>query len=166
LDLFLTTFHRDVDLSRPELTDARWIVASVPNNFRRGSRPKLNFSHGGFITSGLVKLQRHEVFVPSRTYFASQHNQIGRYPTSGGMAILLALDHLLPVCGAVYITGFSFFQGRSHYFQDRQIEPRNHDVIREAAMLAARLAPHLASGRVTIDPQMADHLGFHSRKAA
>ena len=49
--------------------------------------------------------------VPDVPDFAGRIRQIGRYPTTGAMAIFLALDHLATACTGVYITGFSFFDG-------------------------------------------------------
>lgn len=166
LDLFLSTFSGDVSLSQPVLNSARWLVASVPNNFVRGRQPRLNYRHGEQITAGIARLRRCEAFAPSREYFCRWMQQIGRYPTTGAMGILLALDYLLPSCGSIYVTGFSFFQGASHYFCSQQITPRNHDVDRERFLLRERLLPHVASGRIKLDDVLAGHLQIPQPKAA
>jgi hypothetical protein len=158
LDLFLTTFHNDVDLSNPALGQARLIIASVPYNFAKSRRRGLQQRHAEFIVGGLRQMGRREVFVPGTEYFTAARQQIGRYPTTGAMALLLSLDVLLPACGSLFVTGFSFFEGRGHYFHDQPVTAANHDPARERQWLCERLAPHVASGRVRLDEQMAAQL--------
>ena len=163
LDIFFTTFHDDVDVSNPALAQARFIVTSVPFNVTKRRGAGLQHRHAKFIAAGLRKMQRQEAFVPDEHYFLAAREEIGRYPSTGAMAILLAIDYLLPRCGPVSITGFSFFQGRSHYFSSRAVDPRNHDPEHERALLRRRLAPHLATGRVRVDDEMARQLQVHCR---
>jgi len=151
-DVFLSTFWQDIRLDNPAIQDARFLIAAVPNNFAKP--PPLQHRHGEPITAAMLNLKRKEVFAPAEAYFAEKCRQIGRYPTTGAMAIFLAMEHLLPVCSSVSITGFSFFAGRSHYFSDRDVVPTNHDMQAERAVLQEVLAPHLTSGRVTLDPIM------------
>ena len=74
------------------------------------------------------------------------------------MALFLALDFLLPACGPIYVTGFSFFEGRGHYFHDALVTAANHDPSREQFLFRERLAPHVASGRVRLDERLAAQL--------
>jgi hypothetical protein len=157
-DIFLTTFHGDVDLNNAVMGDARLIVASVPYNFAKCRRRGLQQRHGEFIVRGMRRMVRREVFVPDTDYFAAAKQVIGRYPSTGAMALLLALDFLLPVCGAIFVTGFSFFEGRGHYFHPGRVTAANHDPEREREFLRQRLTPHLASARVTLDERMEKHL--------
>ena len=73
-------------------------------------------------------------------------------------AILLALVQLADVCPQVHITGFSFFDGPTHYFSSKQITPRNHDIDSERRLLQKLLEPAIAGGRVSLDPIMNEHL--------
>lgn len=157
LDLFLSTFYHDVSFDNPLLGEAKYLIASVPNNLRKAG---LNWRHGQAITAGLRSLGRQEVFVPSLESFAEKRRQIGKYPTTGAMALYLALEHLVPVCGAIYVTGFSFFTGRSHYFSERQIVAANHDPEQERALFAELLRPRWRSGQISFDPQLAQALGY------
>ncbi len=163
LDVFLTTFHTDIELKRPELNSARLIVASVPFNWARRRSNTLKHRHAEFITLGLSQLRRREAYVPDATYFHSLQVSLGSYPTTGAMGLLLAVDFLLPVCERLYITGFSFFEGQSHYFGSQRIVPTNHNVEREQVLLFRRLAPHIQSGRVRIDDWL--RAKFHRRAA-
>ena len=158
LDVFLTTFHKDVELSRPQLESARWIVASVPFNWAKPRTGALKYRHAEFITLGLARLRRREAYVPDENYFHSLRQALGSYPTTGAMGLLLAVDFLLPVCPRIYITGFSFFEGRSHYFGEERITPGNHNLEREQAVLFRRLGPHIQSGRIRLDERMKSQL--------
>jgi hypothetical protein len=159
-DIFFTNFYHDVDVTNPEVRPARFVVASVPNNFARGPGRELIHRHGEHITVGLAKMDRRQVYAPGGEFLLAQRRRIGKYPTTGAMAIFLATEFLLRVCGAVYITGFSFFRGRSHYMSERQVVPINHDVAREELLVAERLLPHVRAGRVTLDPTMSAILKF------
>lgn len=162
-DIFFSTFWHDVRLESEAQRKAKWLIASVPNNFRK--RPEIHHRHGERITAGLLKLGRREVYAPDEACFARRFQQLGRQPTTGAMALFLAVDLLLPVCGRVHVTGFSFFQGRSHYFSNQRIVPSNHDPETEIRVLGELLAPHVAAGRITVDPLMAQYLQS-SRAAA
>lgn len=155
-DAFLSTFWHDVGLENEAQRGARWLIASVPNNFRK--RPEIHLRHGERITAGLVTLGRKEVFVPDESYFVRCSQQLGRQPTTGAMALLMVLDHLLAVCGPVYFTGFSFFHGKSHYYNDQQIVPANHELDAEIRLFRSLLASPVAAGRVTMDPVMSQYL--------
>jgi len=157
LDIFMSTFYHDVQLDPSLIAQARYLIASVPNNLRKRG---LNWRHGQAITAALQQLGRREVFVPSYESFDTKRRQIGKYPTTGAMALFLVLEHLLPVCGSIYVTGFSFFTGRSHYFGDQRVLPTNHAPDREQQLFADLLRPLWQSGRLTFDPQLAESLGL------
>ena len=159
LDVYLSTFYHDVRLDKALLAPARYLVASVPNNLRKRG---LNWRHGQAITAGLRGLGRREVFVPSLESFQSYRQQIGEYPTTGAMALFLAIEHLLPVCGTIYVTGFSFFTGRSHYFSQQQVAATNHAPDREQQLFANLLRQLWQSGRMTFDSHLTASLGFSS----
>jgi hypothetical protein len=160
LDIFFTTFHHDIALSHPALMHAPFIATSVPFNLTKRRSDGLQHRHAIFIATGLKRLRRKVAFVPSQVYFAAVRRSLGRYPSTGAMAILLAVDFLLPVCGNVFITGFSFFEGQGHYFHNGPVAPRNHDPQREQALLRLVLAPHVSSGRVQLDSYMSHQLGL------
>jgi Glycosyltransferase family 29 (sialyltransferase) len=157
-DIFISGFCHDVDLRRPELRAARYIVSSIPANFRKLPDLKIHTRGGEWITAGLLALGRRAAYAPDVTGFAGHVTSIGRYPTTGATAILLALEQLASTCPRVFITGFSFFEGPTHYFSSRQIVPRNHDICRERELLRTLLAPAVAGGRVSLDPVMHQHL--------
>jgi hypothetical protein len=158
LDVFISTFHSDVDLTNPALNEARFIVASVPNNGSKPRNSSLNYRHARFIARGLRTLGRDTAYVPEEAYFLSLRKTLGSYPTTGAMALLLAIDFLLPVCSRIYVTGFSFFTGRTHYFSGQHITPTNHNPSRERDLLSRRVAPHLLTGRIHLDDHMQSRL--------
>ena len=157
-DIFCSAFFRDVDLNRPELRQPRFIVASIPANFRKLPAQQIHTRGGEWITAGLIRLGRRVAYVPDVRGFAELIGQIGRYPTTGAMAIILALEQLVPACESIYLTGFSFFDGPTHYYSAQQIVPRNHDIASERRLLRSLLAPAVAGGRVALDPIMSRHL--------
>ncbi len=157
-DIFLSGFCQDVDFTRPELQVARFIVSSIPANFRKLPAMRIHTRGGEWITAGLIAMGRRRAYVPDVHNLAKRIRQIGRYPTTGAMAIFLALEQPGTVCRSVYITGFSFFDGPTHYFASQQIVPRNHDIANERTLLRELLAPAIVSGRVSLDPRMSEHL--------
>lgn len=162
VDIFLSSFFDDIDFSHPALPKVPLVIASIPNNFHKGNG--LKSRHGENITAGLMKLGRRDAYAPDGEFFQSKLAQIGQYPTTGAMALFLACEYLLGICGQVFVTGFSFFEGRTHYFSRRQIVPVNHNADREREVLRELLRPHLASGRIRLDPVMSEALS--RRRAA
>lgn len=170
-DIFITNFSaHTVKLDRPELRAARFILSSRPNSFQKYRRLGIRDVFGRNITSGMFKIGRHDVFSPPLNRFVEWTRQLGAYPTTGAMAILLVSDVLLNYCGHVYITGFSFFEGLKHYFNPTIVrEPIRHNLPDEKNLLRERLAGLVATGRVELDPIMSDHLwgpSFGLRRAA
>jgi hypothetical protein len=160
VDVFFTNFFTDIRYERSELGGVKHIVASVPNNFRKARRQQIHHRHSEHLVAGLRAMQRTEVFVPGWEEFRELVRQWGSFPSTGMMAVLFALDFL--PCARLYITGFSFFQGTAHYFPDQPASARNHDFFRERELFRTLLAPHLASGRVVVDPVMQGLLEFPS----
>lgn len=156
LDIFLTNFFTDICYERPLLQQAKFVVASVPNNFRKLRRRGIHHRHAEHIVAGLRALGRTEVFVPELEPFCERVREWGCFPSTGLMAVQFALDVLR--CERLYVTGFSFFQGRPHYFDDQPASARNHDFSHEQRYLRALLAPHVASGRVVVDARMQGQL--------
>jgi hypothetical protein len=152
VDVFFTNFFTDIRYERSELAEVKYVVASVPNNFRKVRRQHIHHRHAEHLVAGLRAMRRAEVFVPAYDNFRGLVRQWGAFPSTGLMAVLFALDFL--PCAKLYVTGFSFFQGTAHYFQDQPASARNHDFLRERELFRALLAPHLASGRVVVDPLM------------
>jgi hypothetical protein len=157
-DIFLTTFHSDVKLQNPAMWQAKFIVTSVPNNFRRQRSCGVLNTHGVQIAAGMQQLKRRQAFVPNWDYFLAKKELTGKYPTSGAMAIFLATEFLAARCRSIYLTGFSFFRGQSHYFSEQTVTPRNHDVEREEAVIREQLAPWISAGKVMLDERMAAQL--------
>jgi hypothetical protein len=157
-DIFLSGFCRDVDFTRPGLRQTRLVVSSIPANFRKLPERQIHTRGGEWITAGLLAMHRMVAYVPDVDEFYRHLRRIGRYPTTGAAAILLALGPLAAVCPRVFITGFSFFDGPTHYFSSRQIVPRNHDICTERMWLRQLLVPAIDSGRVSLDAVMQKHL--------
>lgn len=157
-DIFFTNFYHDIRYDNPAARKARFLVSSVPNNFRKRKRYGLHSRHAVHITRGVKELGGKEVFVPSISRFLNLVQRIGKYPTTGAMAIIFTLEYLAPFCGSIYLTGFSFFQGRSHYFDPRNVNVVNHAPAREKLLLRERIGGSLRSLRITMDPIMAQHL--------
>ena len=163
-DILLTNFYRDIDFSNPALQQAQVVVSSSPNNFQKTPERGLLIRHGELITTGMLKMGAREVFAPETEHFVGWIEQVGAYPTTGAVGIFLLLDYLLPVIKTAYLTGFSFFAGRSHYFNTAKIVPNNHNMDREKAILCTRLEREILEGKVSVDPIMKTHL--HSGQAA
>lgn len=157
-DVFLTNFWEDIDFVSPDAAGARFVASSMPNNFRTVRRRGVALRHGPMITAGMRKMGRREVFVPPLEWFLQRISQIGRYPTTGGVGVMLAVEHLLASARSLYITGFSFFEGRNHYFSQREKDTANHNVDREKQLLGELLLPLTASKRVTLDESMQSSL--------
>lgn len=159
-DVWLTNFYTDINFQNLDARKAKTLLSSSPNNFRKLRNRGISIRHGQLHTHALCKLGRREVFVPTLPWFEKQIAQIGRYPSTGACGILLLLEHLLPISGSIYITGFTFFQCRSHYFTQAVVDPStNHDAKREQSLLTDRLLPYIQNGRIQVDPIMADLLG-------
>lgn len=165
LDVFFTSFHHDIDLGNPVIDEARIIATSVPFNWLKRRSVGLRNRHAVSISSGLCHLRRPEAFVPQSDLCRQIRTAMGCNPTTGAMAVMLAIEFLLPVCRFVYFTGFSFFVGPAHYFDDRPVVPRSHNPSREMEYVRAMLAQPVATGRVHLDPFMMRQLGFASGRA-
>ena len=153
-DIFLTSFYTDIDYSNPSAREARWIVSSSPNNFFRSDRPQIPHRHATYITRGMKLLRRKKVFAPSYNLYSEQIELIGKYPTTGYMGLLLLSRVLLPMTSTVFITGFSFFSGKSHYFSRTRQCAANHSPDKEARLIFQFLKDGMASGRITVDSLM------------
>lgn len=159
-DVFLSTYYDDVNLQNEELAQAKLLISAMPYNLWRSRRQGVLHVHGAHIARALSKLERRQVFVPDWDFFLALKQQLGKYPTTGAMAVLLATNILSRVCRSIYFTGFSFFRGKSHYFRDQQTVPRNHDMQREEEVVRELLRPHVAAQKVLLDPQMSAQLNL------
>lgn len=163
VDVFVTNFFTDIRYERPELREAKYIVASVPNNFYKLRRHRIHHRHAEHIVAGLQSMRRTDVFVPQWGVFFDWVRQWGSFPSTGMMATLFALNFLK--WEKLYMTGFSFFQNSLHYFKDQPASPRDHNFVNEQKCLQTLLAPDVASGRVVLDPVMLDLLKLPARNA-
>jgi hypothetical protein len=155
-DIFLTNFFTDIDFGRPELRAVPLIAGSVPNNLRKARDAGLFHRHGEHLADGMARLARHEVFVPSEEEFHHARALSGGAPSTGFMALRLALGHLR--WRRIFLTGFSFFRGREHYFGDEAAPRPRHDFERERYVFAEALLPLIGEGRASVDAIMARHL--------
>jgi hypothetical protein len=155
-DVFLTSFFTDIRYRRPEITGVRQIVASVPNTFRKARRSFLHHRYAEHILEGMEQLDRREVFVPSLGTFFGACNTCQAVPSTGFMAILFALQYLR--WNRLLVTGFSFFRGREHYFNQPGAPRPRHDFERERLLVASMLMPLVADGGVRTDTVMQDDI--------
>ncbi|MDG2306272.1 MAG: glycosyltransferase family 29 protein [Candidatus Binatia bacterium] len=164
VDLYMSNFYvPDIDFTNPDIARARWILSSRPNIFRKPKQNNLDLRYGEQLTEGLERIGATTAYAPSLPYIQDVAAQLKNTPTTGMMALVLATDMLLPRCKSIYVTGFSFFEGKSHYFREANTTAfRNHNISSEKTILAKRLAPHIETGRVVCDPTVAKHLGFES----
>ncbi|MEM9657214.1 MAG: glycosyltransferase family 29 protein [Planctomycetota bacterium] len=153
-DVFLTNFWIDIDYSRPELAEVPIVVSSSPNNFRTRRRQGVTVRHAPLVNTGMAKMGRRVVFAPTLPWFVERIGSIGRYPTTGAVGAMLLTEYLLNFCHDAYVTGFSFFTGRNHYFSKRFRDTANHNVDRERRFLSDCLRPHLESGRIRVDDRL------------
>lgn len=165
VDVYMSNFYvPDIDFTNPDIGRASWIVSSRPNTFRKPKTHSLDLRFGEHITEGLCALDATGAYVPSLEYIRGLTEQVGNAPTTGMMAILLATEILLPRCQSVYVTGFSFFEGKSHYYKSAADDlSSHHNPQTEKTVLAQRLRPFFEDGRVTCDETVAAHLGFSDR---
>jgi len=162
VDVYMSNFYvPDIDFTNPDIGLARWVVSSRPNTFKKPKQDNLDLRYGEHLTEGLHRIGAKTAYVPTLDYIAKVAAQLHDCPTTGMMAILLGTDVLLERCASLYVTGFSFFEGKSHYFRDGDTAAfQHHNVTSEKTLLARRLAPYVEAGRVTCDPTVAKHLGF------
>lgn len=153
-DIFLSTYCDDVNLQNAELRQVKWLISSMPYNVLRHRSLGVPHVHGAHLARGLRQLSRRQMFVPDWDLFLATKRELGKYPTTGAMAALLATRVLSRVCRSIYFTGFSFFQGKSHYFRDAQTVPRNHDMQREQQFIRELFEPFVAAGRIRLDGSM------------
>jgi hypothetical protein len=149
-DVFLTNFFTDIRFDRPELAGIPHLVASVPNAFRKARRRLLHHRHAAHITTGLERLGRRDVSVPSDAEFAAACAACRAMPSTGLMALRFVLAHLR--FDRLFLTGFSFFQGPEHYFAHAGSPPTHHDFQRERSLVAAHVLPLVRTGRAACDP--------------
>jgi hypothetical protein len=152
-DIFFTSFFKDISFDRPELPSVAHVVSSVPNNLYKSASAHLFHRHSEQIAEGMERLRRREVYVPSPEAFRDACARCGAVPSSGFMAIEFVLRYLR--CRSVFITGFSFFRGREHYFDGVSSPPTRHDFNQERLVLAGLLSPLAAGGSVRTDAVMA-----------
>lgn len=155
-DVFLTNFFTDIRFDRPELAGVRHVVSSVPNAFRRRRHEHLHHRHAEHIATGLGRLSRREVSVPSATEFAAACAACHAVPSTGLMAVWFVLRHLR--FDRLFVTGYSFFRGPEHYFQDQASSGKLHDFAQERRLVARLLMPLVRAGRAACDPQLLDDL--------
>ncbi len=151
-DVFMTNFSPyTMDFSNPVIASASHLVSSRPNNFCIRRQQGLRHRMAKHLTDGMREIKRRCAFAPAPDYFADWTQRVGAYPTTGMMAVLFVLDALNDCVQSVFITGFSFFQGRSHYFSDAHVDAEQfHNLSRERLLLQ----PWLQDPRVQMDPTM------------
>ena len=125
------------------------MVASVPNNFHKARRSHLHHRHAEHIAEGMCRLGRKGVYVPSLYRFREACQACRAAPSTGFMAIMFTLHHLR--WRRLYVTGFSFFRGREHYFAGLAAPRPRHDFDRERLVLAGMLLPLIEAGTVITD---------------
>jgi len=157
-DIYMSNFFHDIDYDNPVIQTARLHVASRPNVFRKQAQIKQRF--GEQIARGMEFGNIDSVYAPELSVFTQWCEQLGQEPTTGLMAILLALDTLTSI-DRVYVTGFSFFEGKSHYFSDANVQPF-HNITDERILVCDRLRKEMMTRRVDCDPILTQNLGLEN----
>ena len=157
--IYISNFFDDIDFANPAIQDGRFHVSSRPNVFRKNRREFLFQRFGEQITRGMVEANLSSVFAPDTSVFSELTGKFGGEPTTGLMGLLLALDTLAPILKHVYVTGFSFFEGKSHYFSGQTVQPF-HNLNDERELICQRLREEAALGRVSCDPILSERLGL------
>lgn len=162
VDIYMSNFYvPDIDFTNPDIGKARWVISSRPNVFRKPKVHHVDLRYGEHLTEGLRAIGASTAYTPSLPYVLDVASRLRDTPTTGLMAILLATDVLLPRCASVYVTGFSFFEGKPHYFREGDTQAfRHHNVPSEKELIAERLSAYAKDERVTCDPTVAEHLGL------
>jgi hypothetical protein len=159
-DIYMSNFYYDIDFSNPSIEDARYHISSRPNVFRKSRKTNILQRFGEHITEGMLEGKIDLVYAPESELFSQWCQTLEREPTTGFMAIMLALETLSRVIDHVYVTGFSFFEGKSHYFSDATVDPF-HSVATERDLICRRLREEaMETGRFTFDPILSQKLGL------
>lgn len=160
VDVFMSNFYvPDIDFTNPDIRRARWIISSRPNTFQKPKVNNLDLRYGEHLTDGLYRIGATTAYVPTLDYIKNVAAELHDTPTTGLMALLLGTDVFLDTCASLYVTGFSFFEGKSHYFRDENTDmSRHHNLPTEKAILSKRLAPYADAGRIECDAVVAEHL--------
>lgn len=161
-DVYMSNFFHDIDFSNPAISGAGFHVSSRPNVFRKSKRRdngerQIQFRYGQHIARGMVLGGIRRVFAPSAKQFIDWFDTLGSEPTTGFTAIQLAMT--LPSIEQIYVTGFSFFEGKSHYFSDQNIQPF-HNIQDERSLLCGQLREEASRGRLTCDPILSQQVGI------
>ncbi len=157
-DVVITNFSRySIDFSNPGLRNCRMLVSSRPMNFLRHRKLGIEDRLGEHVTAGMKALRARHVFVPDLHYFTELTARLERYPTTGLMALHLVVDILSSHCRELFLTGFSFFDGRTHYFSDQTVNAGQlHNVDAERNEFAKIIDQN--RNWISIDPIMQAHL--------
>jgi len=158
--LFWSFFNPSISDLDPAVAEAKWLFSPFPNNFRR-SNPLLRRCAVN-ITHGMLALRRRTAFVPSMEFVNALTQELQAKPTTGLMACQFALQLMQRKGVRLYFTGFSFFQGRHHYFDNQAtLEHTPHEFDRERAMLQQQFREGMAQGLISCDSVMQEHLMKH-----
>lgn len=158
VDIFFTNFGGSIKY-QAEVQQAKYILASRPNHFFKTKHRAFAHRKGKHLTTGMKKMQRDTVYAPSLEYYSHWIEKLDITPTTGFMAIVFVLDCLKSRLDKVYITGFSFFQDKSHYFSNQHVDPEGyHDVEREKNYLKTLFIPLIENKILELDEKMYDYL--------
>lgn len=124
-DIYICNFFRDINFENIAHTP-NIIISSVPNNFFKNENGHLTSFHSKEITNGAKKLAQKKIFSPRTSSYKKYADNLGSKPSTGLMAIILAKEILSPIAKNIFITGFSFFQGKNHYFSNQPADTRTH----------------------------------------
>jgi hypothetical protein len=158
-DIVMTNFSPySIDFSNPAMQHAPILVSSRPMNFFRHSRLEIRDRMGQHVVAGMKALNAERVFVPDLDYFGEFVGRLRRYPTTGLMALGIVVDFLSEHCRELFLTGFSFFSGRSHYFSDASVEANQlHNM--DAERHEFRQIVDRNRNWIKVDAIMQQHLG-------
>jgi len=115
-DVCMTCFSPyTIDYRSLEGRTASYLMSSRPNKFCLSAIAGLEHRLGEHITSGMRSLGRKQVYAPPLDYFSRWTLCLGRYPTTGMMAILFALNFTQRAAGIP--RRFFVLRGQESLFQ-------------------------------------------------
>jgi hypothetical protein len=154
--LFWSFFNPSISDLDPAVAQAKWLCSPFPNNFRQSiplqRRCAINITHG------MVALRRRTLYVPDMEFVEAVSRDLEAKPTTGMMATQFVMQLMQRKSLRIYFTGFSFFQGRHHYFDNQDLQHTPHKFDRERLLLEQQLRDGISQGTITCDPIMHDYL--------
>lgn len=156
IDIYLCCFYSDIDYTNPYTRHAKWHISSVPNNFITCTA--IPRKHCYQITEGIKKLGINNIYTPSIKDYKNYTKKIHAPPSTGITAMLMIDQYLSHITSEIYITGFSFMEGKNHYFSHSMADLNTHNPKNEKMLALEIIDKHKKIGKLSIDPIMERYL--------